>query len=312
MTPLYRSLSLSDLNQLPPGELFSEIINAKALDALIDLAVGEDLAARGDITTPLLLGADVQATAAVVCRQEGILAGAVLLDRIAAKFDPELKVDVQAADGADVFPGDGIAQLSGSLASILKAERVMLNFVSHLSGVATLTGKYVDAVTGEEARIFDTRKTIPGERRLAKYAVRCGGGYCHRIGLHDGVLIKDNHIAHVPLGDLRRVLDPAIAKARRLNPAPAFVEVEVDTLEQLRAILGADVDIILLDNMPPEKVRAAVALRDELHPSVELEASGGITLHNVLSIAQTGVDRIAVGALTHSAPAMDVGIDIAP
>jgi len=310
MTVQYRSLPLSDLNQLPPGELFSEIINARSLEALIDLAMGEDLAGRGDITTPLLIPPGTRAAADLVSRQEGILAGGVLLDRIAARFDRELKVSVHAADGADLFPTDRIARLEGPLASILKAERLMLNFLSHLSGIATLTGKYVHAVTGEEARIFDTRKTVPGLRRLAKYAVRCGGGYCHRIGLHDGVLIKDNHIAQVPPAELPRVLSAAIAQARRLTPAPAFVEVEVDSLEQLRAILSCDVDIVLLDNMNTSQLREAVSIRDELHASVELEASGGVTLQNVKAIAQTGVDRIAVGALTHSAPALDIGMDL--
>lgn len=310
MTTQLRSLPLSDLNQLPPGELFSEIINAKALDALIELAAGEDLAARGDITSMLLVPTDTHATANVVSRGQGILAGGVLLSRVAAKFDPTLKLDVQMADGADIFPRDRIATVTGPLRSILRAERTLLNFVSHLSGIATLTGKFVDAITGEEARIFDTRKTVPGLRRLAKYAVRCGGGYCHRIGLHDGVLIKDNHIARVPAPELSKVLKNAVDQARKLNPAPAFIEVEVDTLDQLRAVLGCDVDIILLDNMPIDQIRRAVSMRDELHPSVELEASGGVTLQNVLPIAQTGVDRIAVGALTHSAPALDVGMDI--
>ena len=310
MTTQYRTLPLSDLNQLPPGELFSEIVNARALDALIDLAVGEDLASRGDITTPLLIPESVKATASLIARQEGILAGGVLLERIAAKFDRAMKVEVHMADGADIFPRDRIARVEGSLASILKAERLMLNFLSHLSGIATLTGKFVDAVTGEDARIFDTRKTVPGLRRLAKYAVRCGGGYCHRIGLHDGVLIKDNHIAATAAAELPRALAAAIAQARRLTPAPAFVEVEVDSLEQLPGVLGCDVDIVLLDNMPPDKLGKAVVMRDDLHPSVELEASGGVTLHNVRAIAETGVDRIAIGALTHSAPALDIGMDL--
>ena len=310
MTIQYRSLPLSDLNQLPPGELFSEIINAKALDALIDLAVGEDLAARGDITTPLLIDSDQRAAASIVSRGTGILAGGVLLERIAAKFDPSLRVEVRVADGADIFPRDPIAQITGPLASILKAERTMLNFVSHLSGIATLTGRYVDAVTGEEARIVDTRKTIPGLRRLAKYAVRCGGGYCHRIGLHDAVLFKDNHLASISADDLSATLTDAIGRARHLLPQPQFVEIEVDSVEQLREVVRCDVDVVLLDNMPIDQLRAAVSLRDELHPSVELEASGGVTLDNILAIAQTGVDRIAVGALTHSAPALDIGMDL--
>lgn len=305
-----RSLPVSDLNQLPLSELFNEIINAKALDALIDLAVGEDVAARGDISTPLLIAEDARGSASVVSRKTGILAGGVLLDRIAARYDDGLRVEVQAADGADLAPRDVIATVSGPLRSILAAERVMLNFLSHLSGIATLTGKFVDAVTGEKARILDTRKTVPGLRRLAKYAVRCGGGSCHRIGLHDAVLIKDNHIAALAPARISASLDAAIAKARRLDPPPAFVEVEVDTLDQLRAVLRCDVDVILLDNMSMDQLAEAVAIRDELHPSVQLEASGGVTLDTVRALAETGVDRIAVGAITHSAPALDIGLDI--
>ena len=300
-----------DLNALPLEELYSQIINAKAVDSLILLAMGEDLAARGDVTSRLMVGPDAVGSGAFVSRAKGVLSGGVLLDVIARHYDPRLRIAVQVADGGDLSPGDNFAQITGPLRSILAAERVMLNFLTHLSGIATLTAKYVEAITGEKARIFDTRKTVPGLRRLAKYAVRCGGGNCHRIGLHDAVLIKDNHLAGVGHGDLKATLDRAIAEARVGESPPAFVEVEVDTLDQLRVVLGCDVDVVLLDNMTPQRLREAVAIRDDLHPSVQLEASGGVSLHNIDAIAAAGVDRIAVGAITHSAPALDIGLDIA-
>jgi nicotinate-nucleotide pyrophosphorylase (carboxylating) len=189
-------------------------------------------------------------------------------------------------------------------------ERVALNFCTHLSGIATLTSAFVDAVRGTKAGIYDTRKTIPGLRGLAKYAVACGGGRNHRIGLYDAVLVKDNHIAHVPTAQLAAAMSAGIAKARAMQPRPVFVEIEVDNLAQLEEVLRCDVDIILLDNMTPSQMQQAVSLRNRIAPRIELEASGGITLANVRAAAETGVDRIAIGALTHSAVALDLGLDI--
>ena len=185
-----------------------------------------------------------------------------------------------------------------------------MNFVTHLSGIATLTSQYVQAVKGTNAVICDTRKTIAQMRSLAKYAVACGGGVNHRMGLFDAVLIKDNHIAGIAPDDLTHALISAIIKARAAQPPPAFIEVEVDTLEQLRRVLLCAADMILLDNMSPPQLREAVAMRDADAPQVQLEASGGVTLDNVRAIAESGVDRIAVGQITHSAPALDMGLDI--
>ena len=206
--------------------------------------------------------------------------------------------------------GDVVGTLSGSLRGILAVERVLLNLLTHLSGIATLTAAYVAQVAGTSADIYDTRKTIPGLRDLAKYAVACGGGCNHRMGLHDAVLVKDNHIAHIAPAELPGALARMVVAARAAKPRPTFVEIEVDTLDQLRAVLPTGPDIVLLDNMAPDQLRDAVALRNAAAPGVLLEASGGVTLETVGAIARTGVDRIAVGALTHSAPALDLGLDI--
>jgi nicotinate-nucleotide pyrophosphorylase (carboxylating) len=208
--------------------------------------------------------------------------------------------------------GDVIAKLTGSLRSILTIERVALNFLTHLSGIATLTRHYVAGVQDTSAKIYDTRKTLPGLRGLEKYAVTCGGGYSHRIGLYDAVLVKDNHLAHVPAKKLQASLGKAITKARRAEPPPDFIEVEVDTLEQFRQVLACKVDVILLDNMTNTQLRKAVQLRNKNAPQIQLEASGGVTMQTVSKIASTGVDRIAVGAITHSAPALDIALDIPP
>ena len=218
-----------------------------------------------------------------------------------------------AADGQTVASGDVLAELSGPVRQMLTAERLLLNLVGRLSGVATLTRQFVDAVRGTSARIYDTRKTTPGWRRLEKYAVKCGGGCNHRTGLFDAVLIKDNHLAWMQLrpGDavrrarefLRTTLrDPAQAEAM-------IIEVEVDTLDQLDDALPAGPDIVLLDNMSLDQLRAAVARRNAVAPDIELEASGGVNLRTVCGIAETGVDRISVGALTHSAISLDVALD---
>jgi nicotinate-nucleotide pyrophosphorylase (carboxylating) len=206
--------------------------------------------------------------------------------------------------------GQPIATVIGPQRSILAAERVMLNFMTHLSGIATLTARFVAAIAGTRARILDTRKTIPGLRTLAKYAVRCGGGLSHRMGLHDAVLIKDNHLAGIPIAALKARLDEAITAARRLMPPPLFVAVEVDTLDQLQIVLRCAVDFVLLDNMPAEMMRHAAAIRDRVAPDVLLEASGQVNLQTVRAIAESGVDRISIGALTHSAPALDIGLDM--
>ncbi len=281
-----------------------EFASDEMLDQLIRMAVQEDMGLQHrDLTSEAIIPADVTATARMVSRSPGIVCGLSLLHRIAAAFDPKLDVKLNTADGDAVIPGSCVAEIVGPLRSILAAERTALNFVCHLSGIASLTGRFVEAVAGTKSKIYDTRKTIPGFRGLAKFAVVCGGGCSHRMGLYDAVLIKDNHLAYTRMD----VLAQAIAKART---GAAFVEIEVDTSQQLQQVLTMGADIVLLDNMPPEVLRKAVALRDQVAPQVKLEASGGVTLDNVRAIAETGVDRIAIGALTHSAPALDLGLDI--
>jgi nicotinate-nucleotide pyrophosphorylase (carboxylating) len=222
--------------------------------------------------------------------------------------DSTLTFTPQLADGSPVARGTVLATVSGPLRSILVAERTALNFLQRLGGVASLTRKFVDAVVGFRAKLLDTRKTTPGWRLLEKYAVRMGGGANHRIGMYDGILIKDNHLAGLG-GDVRQAVERA-----RAYPGNAGlpVEVEVDTLEQLEAALAARADIVLLDNMPPETMRSAVARRDAVSPGTLLEASGGVNLSTVRDIAATGVDRISVGALTHSAAALDIALDYQP
>lgn len=297
------------INTLPLPRLFEQLNDDATLDTLIDLARREDMGSPGDITSELTIAPQTQSTASFRSRKPGRLAGAILLPRIAQHYDPRLRITSHVNDGTTLSPGQTIAAVTGPLRSILAAERVMLNFLTHLSGIATLTDRYVQAVAGTQAKIHDTRKTIPGYRGLAKYAVRCGGGFCHRIGLYDAILVKDNHIAEMT-GSLADRITQLVNSARQRNPAPDFIEVEVDTLDQLEQVLPLGCDIVLLDNMPPDTLRQAVAMRDRIAPSMQLEASGGVNLDTVSIIARSGVDRIAIGALTHSAPALDIGLDI--
>jgi len=294
---------------------------------ILRLAIREDLGETGDWTTRALVPEDAVGKAAVVAREPGILAGLPGVEITLQEIEPLLSWLPEAKDGDAVRPGDRIGVIEGPARGILTAERILLNLLGRLSGIATLTGKYVEAVAGAKARIYDTRKTTPGWRRLEKYAVRCGGGWNHRQGLFEAVLIKDNHLA-VGRGTSAEASfsgeDPtqfapaeAVARARQFvrqhaaEPASSrmIVEIEVDTLAQLDEVLPAGPDIVLLDNMSPAELREAVARRDARHPAVELEASGGVTLETVGRIAAAGVDRISVGALTHSAVCLDVGLD---
>lgn len=278
----------------------------QAADRLIDLALAEDLSDVGDLTCQALIDADRRAVVDVVARRRGVLAGAPVGRRVLERFDPDLRWESLKADGCELQPGDVIARLTGRLVQLLSAERTVLNFLTHLSGIATLTQTYVTAVRGTRAQILDTRKTHPGYRRLEKYAVRCGGGTNHRMGLYDGILIKDNHLAGWAVG---RPVAEAVERARQHAPSGLSIEVEVDTLEQLRDALRVAPDIVLLDNMTIADLQAAVALRDSVAPAVRLEASGGVTLDTVRAIAETGVERISIGALTHSAVALDIALD---
>jgi len=271
------------------------------ITAAVAGALAEDLGLAGDITTNAVIPADAVASAVFAARKPGVIAG---VDVAAAAFhylDPNVKFEILASDGVRVESGTKIARVSGSARALLSAERVALNFLGRLSGIATLTRRYVDAVAGTRAQIVDTRKTTPGLRALEKYAVRAGGGMNHRIGLFDAVLIKDNHIA------VAGGIGPAIAAARAHVGHMVKIEVEVDTLEQLAEALEHQIDAVLLDNMTPDQLAEAVRL---VNGRAITEASGGVNLDTVRAIAEAGVDLISVGALTHSATVLDVGLDI--
>ncbi|MBN2583556.1 MAG: carboxylating nicotinate-nucleotide diphosphorylase [Planctomycetes bacterium] len=283
---------------------------AKVVDEatrLIAAAIDEDLAG-GDATSQACLG-DGAASAAIVARQAGVAAGLWLIELIYAQIDAAVEVRTEAGDGDAIAAGQLLAAVHGPARAVLAGERTVLNFLQHLSGIATMTRAFVDTVKGTAAAICDTRKTTPGWRRLEKYAVRCGGGTNHRMGLYDEVLIKDNHVALAGCP-----IEQLVARARERFGADMVVEIEVDTLDQLRSVLPLATDMVLLDNMTLNQLRQAVALRDQLGRNGRplLEASGGVTLATVRGIAETGVDRISVGALTHSAPALDIAMDIEP
>ena len=286
--------------------------------ALLRMALQEDLGAEGDCTTLSLVSAEAEGEAVLAARVWGILAGCYAVEQTIAAIHPNLVWIAQLSDGDSVEKGSRVGTLRGPVRALLAAERLVLNVLSRLSGIATLTQQYVKAVAGTKARIYDTRKTTPGWRRLEKYAVRCGGGHNHRLGLFDAILIKDNHLAWgATASEMHYTPAEAVVRARHfisthrknVEAHPAIVEVEVDTLEQLENVLSVHPDIVLLDNMPPSMLREAVALRTRIAPQVELEASGGVTLDTVRAIAETGVERISSGALTHSAVALDFGLD---
>jgi nicotinate-nucleotide pyrophosphorylase (carboxylating) len=276
---------------------------------LIPLALQEDLHNEGDLTSQALIDPAALGSVQIVARREGTLSGLPVAEMVFAAVDSRVVIVRHVEEGAPLSPAAVVADLSGPIGSLLTGERTALNFLTHLSGVATLTRQYVDAVAGTRAAILDTRKTLPGWRALEKYAVRCGRGTNHRMGLFDGVLIKDNHVAAWCGENAERSLADAVRQARARAPAGMSIEIEVDSLEQLADALQGRPDIVLLDNMPPATLRAAVALRDETAPEVGLEASGGVTQDNVRSVAESGVERISVGALTHSAAALDLAFD---
>ncbi len=285
------------------------------LEAILPLALAEDLGQVGDITTTATIPPGARGAAAIVARSPGVLAGMAVAERLAQEFEVHDGWRAYRADGDRLQPGDVVARVVGPVRSLLAMERLALNFLQRLSGIASLTARFADAVSGTRASIYDTRKTIPGWRALEKYAVRCGGGRNHRSGLYDAVLIKDNHLAWLREAAGPGGADPiavAVATARAHVPSGTVVEVEVDTLEQLEAALRCRPDIILVDNLGPEGMAEAVRRRDAAAPGILLEASGGITLATVAAMAAAGVDRISVGALTHSAPALDLAMDFDP
>lgn len=272
---------------------------------VINRTLDEDLAWGPDVTTEATFGADATGTADVVVRRPGCLAAvpvaAAVVHTLAERQGVEVTVTLIAADGDRVAKGDLVMTVSGPLRCLLTAERTMLNLLGQLSGVATATAAWADALSGTGARVRDTRKTVPGLRVLQKYAVRCGGGVNHRMGLGDAALIKDNHVAAA--GSVA-----AAFRAVRERAPEVAVEVEVDNLDQLVEAIDAGADLILLDNMSPTLMRQAVALTKPA--GVRTEASGGLTLNDAAAVGATGVDYIAVGALTHSAPALDIGFDL--
>lgn len=279
-----------------------------ALDALVRLALAED-APWGDISAQALIPADARAMARLVAREDGILCGEDLFTA-AMRQSGDVDVAFTVHDGASFRRGDALATVSGAARAILTAERVALNFTQRLSGIATLTAQYVRAVAGTRARIVDTRKTTPGLRLIERYAVRCGGGHNHRFSLSDALMAKDNHLAIVTQGG-QRDLTASLREAFASLPHTTHKEVEVDRLDQIAPVLEAGVDTIMLDNFSLADMRAGVALvRERCGETVLIEASGGIALDTVRAIAETGVDIISVGALTHSVRALDLSLDI--
>jgi nicotinate-nucleotide pyrophosphorylase (carboxylating) len=267
---------------------------ASEIERNVAAALAEDVGG-GDLTAPLTPGSKT-VRAAVTCRTEAVICGQPWFEATLRRLDPAAKVAWMVAEGAPVSAGTQVCSVSGNARALLTAERIALNFLQTLSGVATVTRRYVEAIAGTRARIVDTRKTLPGLRLAQKYAVRVGGGSNHRLGLYDAMLIKENHIAAA--GGIRQ----AITLARKLPDTGAWIQVEVENLDQLREALDAGATMILLDNMSADRMREAVKIADD---RAELEASGGITLENVRAIAETGVHRISVGALTKDVKAAD-------
>ena len=283
---------------------------------LVRLAVREDLDRYCDWTTVSLVPADARAKANIVSREKGVISGLRIAEVAIDEMQADVSLDLKKQDGDPVEPKDIVAEFEGCARDMLTTERILLNLIGRLSGIASLTNQFVEQVKHTNVRIYDTRKTTPGWRRLEKYAVNTGGGTNHRVGLFAAVMIKDNHLAlsedhgMTPASAVEKT-KAFVEKAVETYPSAKgmIIEVEVDTIEQLRDVLPASPDIVLLDNMSCEQLSECVAYRNEHAPEVELEASGGVNLSTVKGIAETGVDRISIGALTHSATNFDVGLD---
>ncbi len=309
---------MRDLNAMPLAELFAELNPTATLQRLLSAALDEDLGRAGDVTSESIIDPDRTATAAIVPRADGVVCGLAVGGQLCAQLQERypqsgiVYLQVKAADGDRCIAGQSIAVLTGRLRAIHAVERIALNLMGRMSGIATLTAQFVSAIDGTNALICDTRKTMPGMRGMDKYAVRCGGGFLHRVGLFDAALYKDNHLTGVTLDELCNVLTKAAQRARS-GHALRFVEVEVDSLQQLQQALAIEpglIDIVLLDNFAVADLKTAVAMRNLHNRELQLEASGGVNLHTVRAIAETGVDRISVGALTHSGPHLDLGLDM--
>jgi nicotinate-nucleotide pyrophosphorylase (carboxylating) len=292
---------------------------ADEIKDLIRLARREDLGPVGDdVTSRLLIPENQIGVGTLLQKSVGIACGLPIVEHICRAYDERLRVELIPGFHMEIIEGrfsdarvTPLLRIRGPMRSLLSAERVVLNFLQRMSGVATLTNRYARRVEGTKAKIYDTRKTIPGWRALDKYAVRRGGGFNHRVGLYDGLLVKDNHLSAVPLKELSTFLADIVVRSRTEDPR-RLVEVEVDTLDQFRELLKLEngIDVVLLDNMDCPRMQQAVEMRDRAGRKFEFEASGGVTLETVRSIALTGVERIAVGAITHSAPALDIGMDV--
>jgi nicotinate-nucleotide pyrophosphorylase (carboxylating) len=278
----------------------------KQVDSVIDLALAEDLG-YGDITTDALIPPNIQGKASILIKEKGILAGIEIAEKVFHRVDPSLKMEILIQDGVEVHRGDIAATISGTVVSILKAERIALNFLQRLSGIATQTAKYVAKTRRFAVNITDTRKTTPGLRILEKYAVRMGGGTNHRLHLGDGILIKDNHLA--ALRALNMSLKDIVVKAKKNVPQGVRIEVEVTSEQEAIDAAEAGADIIMLDNMSPEQMRRVVSL---MPGQVKTEGSGGVTLASVQTAAMTGVTFISVGALTHSTTALNLSLELEP
>lgn len=276
--------------------------NPMLIEDVINRTLAEDLGRAGDITTLATIPASARARAVIAARESGVIAGSDLAIAAFRRLDQSIRFDTHIADGAFVSKGDVALAIEGPARAILSAERTALNFMGRLSGIASLTARYVEKVKHTKARIVCTRKTTPGLRAFEKHAVRCGGGFNHRFGLDDAILIKDNHIAVA--GGVINALRAAKAFAGHL----VKIEIEVDTLDQLDEVIREGADVVLLDNMTPAQLKDAVA---RVKGNMLTEASGGVTLESVAAIAESGVDMISVGALTHSARVLDLGLDIA-
>jgi nicotinate-nucleotide pyrophosphorylase (carboxylating) len=326
MTPSAPAV-LPDLNAMSLPELFAHLRGTGLIRLLLLAARWEDLGpdwkpdaddGSGDITSVVCVPADRQGVADLVCRAAGVVAGLAVAADVIAMFGPACVFEARVSDGSRAEAGEMLGTLRGPARQVLAVERTFLNIVGRLSGIATRTAKFREALApGVRAKVYDTRKTTPGMRVLEKYAVRCGGGCSHRLGLHDAVLMKDNHVAGVGQGEFAAFVRDAAMKARERRPDLRFVQVEVTTLEQLRAVLGLAasagaglIDLVLLDNMPAAMMREACGLRDALAPRLELEASGGINLETIREVSTTGVDRISVGSLTHGAASLDVALEM--
>lgn len=277
-------------------------LNKDATQRLIRLSLDEDFAYGPDATTEATIDAGAQMTAHFVPRKPGVVAGLAVIEWTMQELSPEITVTIHAQDGDAVAPGDKLATVTGPARAILSAERTTLNLLTYASGIATQTHRWTEELSGTKTRVRDSRKTLPGYRNLAKYAVRCGGGVNHRMGLGDAALIKDNHVASVG----------SVAEAyRRTTQAFPHLprEIEVDNLDQLEEVLAYSPDLVMLDNFSVERTREAVDKRNALSPKTKLESSGGLSLDVARAYAETGVDFLAVGALTHSVSVLDIGLD---